>query len=109
MSEEEIKSCRPAIESLRGSISFLSLTGVKDLILTSTGKPLPLAHIQFGPLAQQGSNYPITSHQHMIAAPQGDALGQKLLALGIKPSARASIVHFRMPDTDFHYLLTSAV
>lgn len=109
MSEEQALSCRSVIESERGTISFLTLKGVKDLVLTSTSKPLPLSHIQFGPLAQQGSNDPMPNHQHMIAAPQGDALGKKLIALGIKPDAQASIVHFRMPNTDFRYLLTSDI
>jgi hypothetical protein len=109
MSAEETARARTTIESERGPLSFLTLQGVKDLVLSSTSKPLPLSHIQFGPMAQKGSSDPIPNHQHMIAAPQGDLLGKKLIALGVKPDAQASIMHFRMPDTNFRYLLTSDI
>jgi hypothetical protein len=109
LTEKQAIDCRNSIESIRGPISFLTLNGVKDLVLSSSGKVLPLSHIQFGPLAKKGSNAPIPNHQHMISAPQGDVLSKKLIELGINATAQASILHFRMLNTDFRYLLTSDI
>jgi hypothetical protein len=41
----------PVVSQHRGPLSLLSLRGTKDIVLASTGSPMPLFHCQFGTLA----------------------------------------------------------
>lgn len=104
---------RPVVERHRGPTSFLSLGGWKDLVLESTGAPLPLLHVQFGPCAAPGEPDVVPGHTHMLCAPAGDALALDLAAHGAQPSATATVLHHRMPEHGatgrFGFVLTSDV
>jgi hypothetical protein len=100
---------RGVVESHRGPVSFLSLDGEKRLILESTGRPLPLLHIQHGPMAAPGDAEPRASHVHMLCAPEGDPLADDLHRLGQKPIATASVIQHRMRDWPWKLVLTSDI
>jgi len=98
----------PLVQKHRGPVSFLSLHGKKDIILKSTGLPMSLYHLQFGPLAEQGLGEPPADSVNMFCAPDGDALAKELIAAGLHPSSTATIISHRM-QTDWKWVLTSDI
>lgn len=99
----------PVVREHRGEVGFLSLGGVKDIVLASTGAPLALRHVQFGPLAAPAAPAPTDGAVHMLATPERDALGDALRDLGHAPSATATVITLGMDDTDWRWVLTSDI
>ncbi|MDP6931832.1 MAG: GNAT family N-acetyltransferase [Myxococcota bacterium] len=93
----------------RGPISYLSLKGKKDIVLASTGRPMPLLHVQFGPCAAPGVPEPIEEHVHMFCLPDDDPLHTALEEDGIQAHATASVIHHRMSRRDWSFVLTSDI
>jgi hypothetical protein len=109
---DEMRRLAPVIERRRGPVSYLSLRGKKDLVLASTGAPLPLLHVQHGACAERdGAAHatPVDGHTHMFCAPEGDELATDLAASGAAAAATASIVQHRMSDCDWRFVLTSDI
>jgi hypothetical protein len=98
----------PLLQKHRGPVSFLSLHGKKDIILKSSGLPMALHHLQFGPLAEPGLSEPPADSVNMFCAPQGDALAKDLSAAGLQPSSTATIISHRI-QTDWKWVLTSDI
>lgn len=109
LSAEQIRIHRPMIELHRGPISFLSMSGVKDIVLESTQAPMPMLHLQFGPCAQGGSPDPIDDQIHMFCTPSDDPLAEAMLSIGITPTATATVLHHRMGDWDWSFILTNEI
>ena len=97
------------LEEHRGPLSYLSLGGVKDIILKSTGEAMRLLHVQFGPCAEPGHPAPLAGHTHMFCSLAGDPLTEALEARGVAPSASAAIVFHRMHECDWRFILTSDI
>ncbi len=107
---DHMRAAEPALRRHRGELGYLSLRGRKDLVLTSTGAPLPLLHVQFGSAAEHGGpREPQAGHTHMLCAPTGDPLHADLAALGLFPSASATLLHHRMGGSDWRHVLTSDI
>jgi hypothetical protein len=106
---EAMRRHRALVERHRGPVSFLSLAGKKEIILTSTGKPMPLLHVQFGPTAETGAPEPLVGCVHMFCAPSEDPLACELRSLGVAPSATASVIHHGMAGADWRFILTSDI
>lgn len=104
-----MKEMEPVIREIKGPVSYLSLTGKKDLRMLSNGEMMPLLHVQHGPMAEPGEPEPRPGFTHMICAPEGSALHKCLLQKGFSPSASASIVAHRMNDVDWGFILTSEI
>ena len=104
---ELMEEVDPILRRHRGPVYYNSLAGVRDMILHSTGQPLPALHAQFGPFSQQGYEDPVEGHVHMFCAPLDDPLMRDLEIRGIRPTATASVVHHRMDDWKWQFLLTS--
>ena len=107
--DEAMERVRPTVERHRGAVGWLSLEGIKDLKLKSTGSRMPLLHTQFGPCAAPGSETPVPGAVHMLCTPIGDALGDALRRSGHAPDATASIVQRSLPDQDWRMVLTSDI
>lgn len=99
----------PLVEHFRGRTGFLDLRSKKDLVLTSSGRRIPILHAQFGPLAERTSFSPADQATHMFMTPRGDALDSALRSEGFAPNATATVLAHRMRDFDFKFLLTSDV
>lgn len=109
----EFEAMRDAVEVLhkhRGEIGYLSLGGIKDIVLQSTGKPMPLLHVQWGPLADPNAvSEPIEGHVHMFCAVKGSPLAEDVeRGLGVEPYASATAYSIRM-KTDYSFILTSDI
>lgn len=108
LNEEEMSRVLPLVERHRGKVSFLSLNGIKDIILKSTGKPLKLLHAQFGPMAVHGNAKPEPKATHMFCALESDPLAQEVQKI-FTHSATATIISHRMKDNDWKWVLTSDI
>jgi hypothetical protein len=110
---ETMRRVLPTVARHRGEVSFLSLGGVKDIVLESTGKPMPLLHLQHGLGASHGSgtlvSEPQEDHVHMLCSPASDPLNAELRALGLETSATASVLSHRMAGCDWRFVLTSEI
>ena len=99
----------PRLREARGPLGYLSLVGKKDLILASSGRPLPLLHVQFGPCAEVALERPRADHAHMFCLPSGDPLIASLEGLGLGPTARATVLAAGMDGGDWRFVLTSDI
>jgi GNAT superfamily N-acetyltransferase len=97
------------VEAHRGPVGYLSLRGVKDLVLTSTGRPMPLLHVQFGPGAQPQWGTPQQGASHMLSAPRGDPLTRAMMDAGFKVGATASVMSHGIGPDAFRWILTSEI
>jgi hypothetical protein len=109
LSAEQMRASEALIREHRGEVSYLSLAGKKDIVLTSSGAPMKLLHVQFGPCAEPGLPQPQEGAVHMLCAPSGDALALALCSRGLLPSATASVIHHRMGKADWRFVLTSDI
>lgn len=92
-------------------ISFLSTHGKKDLVLKSTGKPLPLLHAQFEAPREHETTHSIPQEgfTHMFCAPLDDALVKELKEkYSVTPAATATILSHGM-DSDWKFIRTSEI
>lgn len=99
----------PVLIDVRGPASFLSLRGCKDIVLGSTGAPMPLLHVQHGPCAETGHAAPIEGHVHMFCVPAGDELDAAVARAAHRPSGTATVLHAGMSDVDWAFVLTSDI
>jgi len=107
---EGMRTAIPLLEAYRGAApTYLSLGGIKDIVLESTGRPMQLVHAQFGPFAERGVPEPIEGAVHMFCSPSEDALARDLARAGISPSASATVLHHGMAECDFRFVLTSEI
>ncbi len=107
----EMRQLKPILERHRGPVSFLSLQGKKDLILQSTGRPMPLLHAQFGPCRaeQPTCDEPQEGYTHMFCTATADPLYTELTSQNVAPAATASIISRGMDSSDWSFILTSDI
>ncbi|MBL8693325.1 MAG: hypothetical protein JNJ88_04435 [Planctomycetes bacterium] len=106
---DEARRAAPVIRSVVGPLSWLSLHGIKDIVLRSTGAPMPLLHAQFGPCASDGRAEPSSGSVHMLCAPLRAPLAAELTRLGFQPTATATALAVGMESVDFSFVLTSEI
>jgi len=93
---DAMRALEPEIRAHRGELGYLSLGGIKDIVLESTGAPMPLLHLQHGPSAERAIAAPVDGASHMFCAPEGDPLQRAMAARGFAPHATATCMHHRM-------------
>ena len=96
LDSEKIKIIEPILQEHRGPISYVSLQGIKDIILQSSQSEMTLFHIQFGLCTQKGYANPIDGYIHMFCIPIGDPLVVILEKQDVYPSATATVIHHGM-------------
>jgi hypothetical protein len=117
LSAEQMVDVVAMVELERGPVAYLSLRGIKDIVLQSTGRPMPLLHLQFGPCAEihpgdkRGRlfNTPQNGSVHMFCTPVSGDLARGMHERGFTPSATASIICHRMNGWDWRFVLTSEI
>jgi len=108
LSFEEYKFLEKSLAELLGPLGFLSLSGKKDIVLKSTGKPMDLLHLQHGPKGEQPGIEARPGAVHMLCAPSDSRL-DLLLGKHFKEPARASIIAHGMKKVDWGFVLTSEI
>lgn len=99
----------PLIIKYRGNISYMSLKGIKDLRLQSTGNIMPLVHVQWGANLEKGTPEVMSGYTHMFCVPSNDELALALGHKDIYPGASASVVSHGMNNSDWRFILTSDI
>jgi hypothetical protein len=97
------------IRSVLGVTSFLSLAGIKDIVLESDDRPLELLHLQHGPLAAPGNAEPSERSVIMFCAPDSSRLVEVLRREGIAPNATATYLAAGIDDVDPAFVSTSEI
>ncbi|XWV24892.1 hypothetical protein QJ856_gp0891 [Tupanvirus deep ocean] len=95
------------------NVSYLSLSGVKDLLLTSTNKPMEVYHLQHGIHAATAgikklTEIPITA-TIMFCFPESSPFQTIMDSLEIKTDITATIISCGMNFFDWHEILTSDI
>jgi len=122
LSKNEILKVQALLEKHRGPICFLSLQKIKDIVLESTEKPMPLWHVQWKPLGiftvEKGeekrngvvSVAPLDDGIHMFCVTKDDPLTHELIEkYKFEPSGSATILHKGMKQCDWKFVLTSDI
>ena len=108
-SKNEICSFKSEIENIIGkSIKFISLYGIKDIILKSSHTAMPLFHAQYGSLADPISTSEKEEGLYMFCALENSAL-YNFLNMKVKPSATASLLSYNMTGFDWSFILSSDI
>lgn len=88
----------PLLRERLGALSFRDLRGVKDILLHSTGAPMPLLHLQRGAAANGDATDARADGVHMFCLHDDDPLVSRLASRGVLPAATASLI--RTAGTD---------
>jgi hypothetical protein len=95
---------------LLGCGHFVSLRGIKDLVLESTKRPLELLHFRRGaPTDARTFLEPQPGATHMWCVPREAPLTAVLCAAGLTPSASATVAWHRLRGFDWSTLDTSEI
>jgi len=96
-----------------GDISYISLAGTKDLILTSTNKPMEIYHLQHSSFAAISGTKKINDIPEnstvMFCFPKNSPLEKILDDFNIKTDISATIISWSMKFFDWHNILTSDI
>jgi hypothetical protein len=104
-----MREVAPLLKRARGPIGYRSLAGIKDVVLASTGRPMPLLHVQHGPLGDPATREPEDGAVHMFCVPDGDPLLPALRSAGLEPSAKASVLAHGLDGCRYDFVLTSDI
>src|SRR5690606_10637547 len=99
----------PLLRRSLGPLHLYDPHGRKDIVLVSTGAPLPLLHVQRGPLARPESVPPRPDATFMFCLPERDPLALELEGMGVSASGTASVLHVGMQGFDWRLVLTSDI
>lgn len=98
----------PILAASLGPIQFVDNRGVKDIVLESTGAPMPLLHAVHGSAAHGGRG-PREGAAHMICIEAEHPLTPALAALGVQPTGMATLLLRNMDWFDPAAVSTSEV
>ena len=101
-----MRQLEPIMRASRGELGYLSLTGTKDIVLASTGAPMPLLHVQLGPSSAPDRQAPEPDAVHMFCTPDADALDCAVRGVGHVPIASAMVLQVGMDQVDGSFVLT---
>lgn len=107
---EGMSRALPILIAARGAPRFLSLAGVKDLLLRSTGAPMPLLHLSWSARpAPAVLDAPREGHTHMWCTPRASRLRAPLIDAGFAPTATATVITHRLPGFDGEEIETAEI
>lgn len=96
---------KPIIEKHRGGFGLISLTGIKDLIMESTSRPMPILHLDWN----KSNNQLINGYTYMFCCPENDPMLLDLGMTGIMTDITATIIHYNMDKFDWRIVMTSEI
>ena len=108
---ERTRAALPMLSSTRrGRPHFVSLLGIKDLVLESTKKPLSLLHAKYGDAVdERWFREPQKGSAHMWCTLAGSQLDVALRQNAFAPSATATLISHRLASCDWSALDTSEI
>lgn len=108
---EKTSEALKVLKVIRPDAHFSSLAGIKDLVMKSTGKPLPVLHLEWGVQRKNEAiiSLPQKDNLHMWCLPENHELVSVLSQKGIHVKASALIFHHRAGFIDWSQLRTSEI
>lgn len=112
---DEMKLAQPIIEKYFGSINYISLLGIKDLVLESTNKPLKLLHVNhnthntYNNIKNKKIIKPAKDYTHMFCCHETNPMIRQLKKINITTDITASIIHHNMDNYDWNFIQTSEI
>ena len=106
---------RPVLEQHRGPLTLRSLRGIKDIVLRSTGRPMPLWHVEHRAPGRPSDAPPPgpgpddSAAIHMFCAPLDGALATDLATAAHPPGATATVLQQGLDGLDWDFLTTSEI
>lgn len=99
------------LKMMWGTISYLSMNGIKDLILKSNNQPMKILHVQHGYDCEMinSLNIPIEGYIYMLCCHENDQLVNILKSYNITTEVTATIIHYNMDDSDWRFILTNDI
>lgn len=90
---------------------WISHEGRKDILLRSTGKKMPLYHLQYGPCADVSTaRWDVDANGTYMFTTWDDApMAELLREKGVCPSATATVASHRMTKGELGFILTSEI
>lgn len=112
-----MRRAEPILVAGRGPLYYRSLRGVKDLVLTSSGQPMCLLHVNFRRYDVAGDgrpdksclSKPVQNFTHMFCLPDGDPIALLLEQQHIRSHASARVFAYNMSEFDFTFIQTSDI
>jgi len=96
----QILDCDALFKKYRGNYNFISLYGIKDLILKSTNQPIKLLHMNFKKNKKNDKIYytPVKNYTHMLCLHEyyDSELIHKMAKNNIKTNVTATIIYYNM-------------
>lgn len=104
-----MQKAQSVLERYRGEVRFLSLEGIKDLVLTHDQSRIPVLHAQFGELGKGDGQErePQERHIHMFCAASEEPLVKELLGMQIVPSSTITLLNCGIKPQNWDWILTS--
>ncbi len=107
---DQARRASPILVAARGPLHFVSLRGVKDLVVERTAAPLPLWHVRHGARTDaRVADEPQAGATHMWCAPRDGSLSRALVEGGFAPAASATVLHHRLRGFDASDIDTSEI
>ena len=104
LEQDQIKHLEHLLREYFINYGFVSLPEIKDLILSSTNKPLEFLHLvkyKTEPMTKRNAQY-------MMCLPRPDTLNIKLKKFGFKPMASASIIS-NLKNFDWSFITSDEI
>lgn len=109
VSKSEVMSVEREVNKIIDEpVRFLSLKGIKDIVLKSTGEPMPLYHAQYGPMAAPNARKVEHEGRYMFCAPKNSSLCN-FLKKQFSISATASVLEHGLKDQSWNFILSSDI
>ena len=106
---EQMLTVHELLKKEKGEIGYLSLHGIKDVILKSTMQPMKLLHVQWGKNKTYTTKYPQPNYTHMFCLHEKNKIKKFLDKNNITTNVTATIMQYNMDDFDWDFILTSDI
>jgi len=107
MRKTQFDQISQTVKLYHNELGYFSNIGVKDLVMTSSAKPMPLIHV--GPFNKSNNVPSSTSDDYfMFCIPSFSLLIEKLELVETKPVAKASIIS-NITDSNWNFILSSEI
>ncbi|HHT0593895.1 TPA: hypothetical protein ACTXXA_002789 [Legionella anisa] len=109
LDHDSMQMAQPILERHRGDVRFLSLEGIKDLVLTHDQSRIPVLHAQFGEMGKGSEKEypPQEGHIHMFCATSEDPLVEELSGIQLFPSSTITLLNCGTKPRNWDWILTS--
>ncbi|ARF12362.1 hypothetical protein Klosneuvirus_5_32 [Klosneuvirus KNV1] len=102
---EKMLKAKPIIQKHRRQFGLATLSGVKDLIIQSTEKPMPLLHLDWN----KSNDTILDGYTYMFCCPEKDPMKIELDQNDIMTDITATIVYYNMNNFDWRFVMTSEI